>query len=117
MLVGLAATLFVVLGELFVKHLGSEEVQMRFDPIRVLEAVVTGVAFLGAGMIFVSRGKDRVKGLTTAASILVTSAIGLIVGLEYFLLAAGITVMIFLVLHVLGWLKDRLTKRAAAGNE
>lgn len=119
MLVGLGATLFVVLGELFVKHFGSEEVQMRFDPIRVLEAVVTAVAFLGAGMIFVSRGADRVKGLTTAASILVTSAVGLIVGLEYYLLAAGVTAMIFIVLHVLGWLKDRFTqsKAKAPGDE
>lgn len=110
MLVGLGACLFVILGELFVQRFdsGAHE-QMRFDPIRVIEAVVTGVSFLGAGTIFVSRGKERVEGLTTAASILVTAAVGMVVGLQYYLLACGITAMIFIVLHVLGWLKDKLT--------
>lgn len=111
MLVGLGAALFVILGELFVQrfNLAGHEL-MRFDPIRVIEAVVTGVSFLGAGTIFVSRGKERVQGLTTAASILVTAAVGMMVGLRYYLLACGITTMIFLVLHVLGWLKDKLEK-------
>ena len=110
MLVGLAACLFVVLGELLVQHFSSREVedQMRFDPIRVIEAVITGISFLGAGTIFVSRGKDRVKGLTTAASILVTAAVGIMVSLRYYLLACGITAVIFIVLHVLGWLKGKL---------
>ena len=111
MLVGLGAALFVILGELFVMRFdGGGHEQMRFDPIRVIEAVVTGVSFLGAGTIFVSRGKERVKGLTTAASILVTAAVGMMVGLQYYLLACGITVLIFIVLHVLGWLKEKLEK-------
>ena len=86
---------------------------MRFDPIRVIEAVVTGISFLGAGTIFVSRGKDRVKGLTTAASILVTAAVGMMAGLRYYLLAGAITAMIFIVLHGLGWLKGRLAGRSS----
>ena len=114
MLVGLGSALFVILGELFVQRFdrGDPQEQMRFDPIRVIEAVVTGVSFLGAGTIFVSRGKESVKGLTTAASILVTAAVGMIVGLEYYLLAACVTAMIFFVLHALVWLKEKLLKRA-----
>ena len=118
MLVGLGACLFVILGELFVQRFnGAGHEQMRFDPIRVIEAVVTGVSFLGAGTIFVSRGKESVKGLTTAASILVTAAVGMMTGLQYYLLACGITAMIFIVLHVLGWLKDRLTARVGNPRE
>lgn len=109
MLLGLGAALFVILGELFVQRFdGGGHGQMRFDPIRVIEAVVAGVSFIGAGTIFVSRGKERVKGLTTAASLLVTAAVGMMAGLQYYLLACGITVMIFTVLHVLAWLKANL---------
>jgi putative Mg2+ transporter-C (MgtC) family protein len=112
MLVGLGAALFVILGELFVQRFAGQEL-MRFDPVRIVEAVVTGISFLGAGTIFVSKGEDRVKGLTTAASILVTAAVGMMVGLRYYWLAAGITLMVFTVLHGLGILKDKLAARSA----
>jgi putative Mg2+ transporter-C (MgtC) family protein len=102
MLVGLGAALFVVLGELFVFRFRQYDENMRFDPIRIIEAVVTGISFLGAGTIFVSRGRGRVKGLTTAASIWATAAVGLAVGLERYLLAALSTALIFVVLRVLG---------------
>ncbi len=104
MLVGLGSALFVVLGELFVQHFRQFDQNMRFDPIRIIQAVVTGISFLGAGTIFVSRGKGQVKGLTTAASIWVTAAVGMAVGLERYLLAVLSTALIFIVLRVLGYL-------------
>lgn len=104
MLVGMGAALFVVLGELFVLHFRGYDVNMRFDPMRIIQAVVTGISFLGAGTIFVARDEGRVKGLTTAASIWVTAAVGMLVGLERYLLAAVSTALVFLVLHVLGFL-------------
>jgi putative Mg2+ transporter-C (MgtC) family protein len=112
MLVGLGAALFVILGELFVTRFTSSQESMRFDPIRIVEAVVTGISFLGAGTIFVSRGDERVKGLTTAASILVTAAVGMMVGLRFYLLATGITLLVFTVLHGLGLLKEKIQARA-----
>jgi putative Mg2+ transporter-C (MgtC) family protein len=110
MLMGLGAMLFVVIGELMIQRFQHDDQQLRYDPVRVLEAVVTGVSFIGAGTIFLSKGKDRVKGLTTAASILVTAAVGMMVGLRFYLLACGITLLIFLVLHGLGILKDRIER-------
>lgn len=106
MLVGMGAALFVVLGELFVLHFREYDVHMRFDPLRIIEAVVTGISFLGAGTIFVARdeGHGRIKGLTTAAEIWVTAAVGMLAGLERYLLAAVSTVLVFVVLHVLGFL-------------
>lgn len=99
MLVGFSAALFVVLGELFILRFQGNEL-LRYDPIRIVEAVVTGISFLGAGTIFVAREKEgKVQGLTTAASILATSAVGLIVGLERYFLATGATLLIFVVLH------------------
>lgn len=111
MLVGLAATLFVAIGELMIQRFQPSGEQLRYDPVRILEALVTGISFLGAGTIFVSRGKERVHGLTTAASILVTSAVGMMVGLRYYFLAAAVTLMIFLVLHGLAYLKERITAK------
>jgi putative Mg2+ transporter-C (MgtC) family protein len=111
MLMGLAAALFVAIGELMIQRFQHDDTRLRYDPVRVLEAVVTGVSFLGAGTIFLSQGKDRVKGLTTAASILVTSAVGMMVGLRFYFLACGITLLIFVVLHVLAWVKDRIEKK------
>lgn len=106
MLVGMGAALFVVLGELFISRFETYGQNMQFDPIRILEAVVTGISFLGAGTIFVSRGRDRVKGLTTAASIWVTAAVGITVGIERYVLAVGSTLLTFLVLRVLSFLDD-----------
>lgn len=101
LLVGIGTVLFVALGDLFViryQHLGET---MRSDPIRVVEAVVTGISFLGAGTIFLSREKGKVEGLTTAASILATAAVGMIVGLEKYFLATVSTIIIFIVLRLL----------------
>lgn len=108
MLVGLAASLFVLLGELFIAHFSTGTAIMRFDPIRIVEAVVTGVSFLGAGMIFISKSELRVEGLTTAASILVTAAVGMMVGLSQYILAVGVTVLVFVVLHGMAILKDKM---------
>jgi len=55
MLVGLSAALFVVLGEEMVKDFSDVNAPLRLDPIVVLSAVASGISFLGAGSIFVSR--------------------------------------------------------------
>lgn len=103
MLVGMGATLFVVWEELFVFRFRGHSQDIQFDPTRIIEAVVAGVSFLGAGTIFVSH--DRVRGLTTAASIWMTAAVGMVVGLERYQLAIGSTLLTFLVLHTLNWLE------------
>lgn len=109
MLVGMGATLFVVLGELFVIRFAPLAGDVTFDPFRIIVGVVTGISFLGAGTIFVARGKGaRVRGLTTAASIWVTAGLGMVVGLERYLLALGITMLVLAVLHLLGMLEYRL---------
>ena len=72
---------------------------MRADPIRVIQAVAIGVGFLGSGVIFVSKGDESVRGLTTAGSIWATAAIGIAAGLGYYILAVGATVLLMLVLR------------------
>lgn len=117
MLVGIGTVLFVILGEIFVSRYQSNGQNMQFDPIRIIEAVVTGISFLGAGTIFVSRGEhERVQGLTTAASILATAAIGMVVALERYFLAIGSTVIILIILRMLNlWeYKTRLQNKLAS---
>jgi len=96
MLVGISAALYTGLAELLTSEAGSAG---RSDPIRAIQAVALGIGFLGGGMIYVSN--DRVQGLTTAASIWATAAVGIAVGLAHYRLAVGATILLAIVLHVL----------------
>ena len=96
MLLGIAAALYTGLAEVASVELGAA----RSDPLRAIQAVAMGIGFLGGGIIFVNRN-DRVQGLTTAASIWATAAMGVAAGLGHFRLAAGVTVLLAIVLHVL----------------
>ncbi|MEZ5345321.1 MAG: MgtC/SapB family protein [Pyrinomonadaceae bacterium] len=107
MLVGIGAVLFVSISEILVQSYRSYGDTMRFDPIRIVEAIVTGISFIGAGVIFVARRKGVVRNLTTAASIWTTSAIGMIVGMQRYFLAFFSTILIFIVLRVLAYIELR----------
>lgn len=100
MLVGIASALYTALAELSVQTYMGEE-GLRSDPIRAIQAVAVGIGFLGGGMIVVSRSGERVRGLTTAASIWATAAIGIASGLAYYRLAVGATLLLLLVLHAM----------------
>jgi putative Mg2+ transporter-C (MgtC) family protein len=76
------------------------------DPSRVAAQVVSGIGFLGAGLIFVRR--DSVRGLTTAASIWVTAAVGSAAGAGLLVLAAEATGIYFVVTLVLPVVRRRL---------
>jgi putative Mg2+ transporter-C (MgtC) family protein len=113
MLVAGAAALLVALGDVMIKHfdavLGSELV--RSDPTRIIQAVITGVSFLGAGTILRFGSTRRVEGLTTAASILFAAAVGVCVALSQLVLAVGVTVLVLVTLRGVGraekWLERR----------
>lgn len=94
-LVGLGAALFVLVSKYgFTDVLGAH---VSLDPSRVAAQIVTGVGFIGGGLIFVRR--DAVRGLTTAASVWVTAAVGAAAGAGLPILAAVATGMYFLVLY------------------
>lgn len=78
--------------------LGSESA-IRMDPARAASGVITGIGFLGAGTIV--KSKDFVRGLTTAASIWVVSAIGVTVGLGEYVIAVVLTFLVLIALFVL----------------
>jgi putative Mg2+ transporter-C (MgtC) family protein len=74
---------------------------LRMDPLRMVEAVIAGVAFIGAGTIFASRRGEGVAGITTAASLLLVAVIGVAAGFGFHLLALAATLLTLLVLTVL----------------
>lgn len=78
------------------------------DPGRIAAQVVSGVGFIGAGTILANQKERSVHGLTTAAGIWAVSAIGLVVGAGYLVVAAAATALIFLVLTVFVRLDARL---------
>ncbi len=100
MLVGIAAALYVVLGNALVAGYEGPLASLRADPIRIIQGVSLGIGFLGGGVIFISRAEDRVKGLTTAASIWATAAVAMAAALQHYVLATAATLLILLVLRV-----------------
>jgi putative Mg2+ transporter-C (MgtC) family protein len=98
MLVGLAAATFTALGTIGMEAARSVQ-GLRADPVRILQAVALGVGFLGGGTISASGTAGRSGGLTTAASIWATAAVGIAVGLGHYVLALGATVLQFGILH------------------
>jgi len=98
-MVAIAACLFIIIGQ----ELGSLQFgkgdQMRFDPLRLIEAVTAGVAFLAAGIIFTSNGE--VRNITTGASMWLAGAIGLSCGAGQVLLACLTAFIVVSVLTIL----------------
>ena len=77
MLISMAATIFTIIAMELTQFPASEQ-SLRVDPLRLIEAVTAGVAFLAAGSIITSGG--NVKGLTTGASMWLAGAVGLACG-------------------------------------
>jgi putative Mg2+ transporter-C (MgtC) family protein len=95
-LVGIASALMMEISQHgFTNVLGMENVS--FDPTRVAAQIVSGIGFIGGGLIFVRR--DAVRGLTTAATIWLTCAVGMACGGGLPLLAAITTALHFLVVR------------------
>jgi putative Mg2+ transporter-C (MgtC) family protein len=80
-----------------------------------VEAIITGISFLGAGTIFRHARTQHVEGLTTAASLLLCGAVGIAVALRQFVLAFGATLLTITVLRGLKLVEDRLKRFARDG--
>jgi putative Mg2+ transporter-C (MgtC) family protein len=84
------------------------------DPSRIAAQVVSGIGFLGAGVIIFQRDGGVVRGLTTAASVWVVAAIGLAVGGGMYVTAAVATVIALVILAGLKPLEQRVLRRRTA---
>ncbi len=104
MLVSLSSALFVGLSAFAVTTGEDVTAAVHTDPIRVVQAVAIGIGFLGAGIVHVDRG-GGVRGLTTAASVWATAALGIAVGLGKYVVAVGCTALLLVVLRVVAKLE------------
>ncbi len=80
------------------------------DPFRIVQAIVMGIGFLGAGTIIQRRESERIAGLTTGASLLLAASLGICVAAGQVVLAAGVTAMALVVLIFFGYAERTLAK-------
>ncbi|HSH49899.1 MAG TPA: MgtC/SapB family protein [Halomonas sp.] len=91
------------------------ESAIRADPTRMAQGIMTGIGFLGAGVIF--KEGLTVHGLTTAASIWMTSALGILYGVGFMYPALIATLATLLTLSIFRWVEDQLPSESFAEHE
>lgn len=99
MLVALAACLFTLLAFEIAMSVGDDEAGIMADPVRVIEAVTAGVAFIAAGAII--RAGRNTHGVTTAAALWLAGAVGVAFGAGAFVLGGTAVILALIVLAVL----------------
>lgn len=114
-MVGIGSALFSILGIVSVDVMRSGEMNaLGADPTRIIHSIALGIGFLGSGIVFVSSRDDRVHGLTTAASIWTTAAVGVASAFEMYLIAIGVTLLTLFVLRVLRIAEKKIDRRLDA---
>lgn len=110
--VAAGAALLIVLSRAVLDEFQQQEGNsvIRTDPVRVIQAIVVGISFLGAGTI-IHDDDQQVEGLTTAASIFLTAGIGITAALERIELATAVTIYALGVLLIVGILERWLHRR------
>ena len=94
---------------------GGEAEAFRTDPTRMAQGIMTGIGFLGAGVIF--KEGLSVRGLTTAASIWITAAIGILFGIGFYYPAALAVVLTLSVLSVFRWIESKIPTHTYAHHQ
>jgi putative Mg2+ transporter-C (MgtC) family protein len=94
-LVGMGSAAFISAAILLALEEGADPSTLNDNQSRMAAGLVAGVGFLGAGAIL--RTDERVHGLTTAAGIWVTAAIGLLIGAGFWILGTGVTVLALII--------------------
>jgi putative Mg2+ transporter-C (MgtC) family protein len=106
-LVSLASSLLMLLTAFQTRWLPSMPLDtVRIDPTRMAQGIMTGIGFLGAGVIY--KEGINVRGLTTAGSIWITAAIGILFGVGFYFPAFVATVLSLLILSVFRWIEIKL---------
>jgi putative Mg2+ transporter-C (MgtC) family protein len=106
-IVGFASALFILISKYGFSDVPGSNVHV--DPSRVAAQVVSGLGFIGGGLVFVRR--DAVRGLTTAAVVWLTAAVGMAAGAGLPLLAVLVTVGHFVIVYGFTPLAGRLSRR------
>jgi putative Mg2+ transporter-C (MgtC) family protein len=108
-LVSVAAALFTILAFEIFHTIDSGSQGSQADPIRAVEAVTAGIAFLGAGAIF--RSGAGVQGLTTGAGMWLAGAVGVATALGFYVIATGVALLAVVVMAALRVLAHKILRR------
>lgn len=113
MIVGGAVALLVCLGKIIVENFNEEGLTefIRVDPTRIIQAIIVGISFIGAGMVLQIPHEHKIKYLTTAATILFSSGIGIAVALNQYIIAVGVTIFILIINYALRLIETKLMKK------
>jgi len=104
-LVAIASTLFTILS---IKGFNGVFGQ-SYDPSRIASQIVIGIGFIGAGVIIFH--DNKIRGLTTAASLWIVAAIGMAVGMSMYIIAVFTTLLAFLILYAFRWIEIYFIKK------
>lgn len=112
MLVGGSVALLVALGEIIVLDFTSSGLEqfVSFDPTRIIQAIIVGISFIGAGMVLQIQAEQKIKYLTTAATILFSTGTGIAVALHQYWLAVGATIFILFINFIIAWVYKMVSK-------
>ncbi len=108
---GLRTHMLVALGAALLVIAAQQSGMDSADLSRVLQGIVAGIGFLGAGAIIKLNEKERIKGLTTAATIWSTAAIGVAAGLGLAITAAIATLLALVILALLPRVEKHISRR------
>ncbi|MBX4210994.1 MgtC/SapB family protein [Candidatus Parcubacteria bacterium] len=103
-LVTMGSCLFILISNLVISSYPST---VNYDPMHLASGVITGIGFLGAGLIIFK--EDKLSGLTTAAGLWVACGIGIAVGFQLFAIAIFATLLTFLNFTIL-WIVEKKVK-------
>jgi len=107
MFVAGAAALVMALSTVVINEFNQNFGNVQSDPVRVIEAIIVGISFIGAGTVLKSEKDHNVYYLTTAASILFAAGIGITVSLERYWLAAVLALIVVAVNASVGGLEQK----------
>lgn len=114
---GTSALLMILGNALVYQYPSTGNLQLQGDPIRLIQAIIIGISFICAGTIIRSQNNKEIEGLTTAATILLASVIGITVALHQMVLAIGMTGLSILILTVLKRTESWLMQKRGGDNK
>lgn len=110
MIVGAAAALLVSVGRIVVAEYAGNQLMenLQFDPLRVIQAIVVGVGFIGGGTILKSKKEEKVRYLSSAATILMSAGVGIAVSSQKYIIALGLTMIVLMINVFIGKLEKKI---------
>lgn len=108
MIVAATACLVALMGQELLASYHQENVRFFFDLTRVIEGVLVGIGFLGAGVIIKHGESEKVRGTATGASIWSAGAIGLMLGFGFYGLAGVGFIVLAVILVIFGFFRESL---------